>query len=82
MGAHVGHQVFHLLHLGLGVGDPNRPTPRPEVRCQLKPVALRRRLWMSKLAISSSSRWSREAQPNLVDARDVDQPDAVRGVTS
>ena len=61
---------------------PNRPTPRdPKVRCQLKPVALRQPS-VADVEVGNfvfEVGGFAEAEANLVDARDVDHPDAVPG---
>ena len=77
------HQVFHLLaHLGLGVGDAQQAhAARPEgalpVEARGAAPAVVADVEVGNLVFEVGG--FAEAQPNLVDARDVDQPDAVPG---
>ena len=77
------HQVFHLLaHLGLGVGDAEQAhAARPEgalpVEARGAAPAVVADVEVGDLFFEVGG--FGEAQPNLVDARDVDHPDAVPG---
>ena len=77
------HQVFHLLaHLGLGVGDAEQAhAARPEgtlpVEARRAAPAVVADVEVGNLVFEVGG--FAEAEPNLVDARDVDHPDAVPG---
>ena len=77
------HEIFHLLaHLGLGVGDAQQAhTARPEdalpVETRGAAPAVVADVEVGNLLVEVGG--VAEAQPNLVDARDVDQPDTVPG---